>query len=264
MENEFEREDEFLPEELSFGDKITGVITSPASTFESIAKFEIKTSDWLVPLLILLAGAVLFTILKFTDPQVKADLWAKQKAQTLEQLKKENKSADEIKKMDELMEQQKTMMSGPLGYVFMGIPIFIGGFIMFFIATAIYLALAKLILHSPINYKGMMVAYSLPALIPLAGMVITTIHTLLLSTIYANTSLATFLGIEKGPEKSFLAILDPIKLFSCYLTGIGMAKLSNSEETNKYVIFSIGVLVAFYLILGSLSMAFPGLQSFGL
>jgi len=74
MENEFQHEEDLMPEELSFGDKITGAITNPEMVFSSISKFELKTSDWLVPLIIVLAGAVLFTILKFMDPEVKTSL----------------------------------------------------------------------------------------------------------------------------------------------------------------------------------------------
>ncbi len=264
MENEFNREEEeVLSEELSFSDKFTGVITAPAATFESIAKFELKTSDWLLPITIMLAAAALFTILKFTDAQVADEMWNKQKQQTLEQLKKENKSAEQIKQFESAMESQKKMMSGPIGYVFIVVPIFIGGFIMFFIASGIYLLLAKLILKSPITYKGMMITYSLPALLAVGGMVISTIATLVLSQMINDTSLASFIPV-KGAMKSYLSIVDPIKIWSAYLTGIGLAKLSNSNDTNKYVAFSIGVLVAFYLILGTLSLAFPGLAAYGL
>ncbi len=262
MENEFNHEEEILSEELSFSDKFTGAITAPAATFESIAKFELKTSDWLLPITIMLAAAALFTILKFTDPQVADDMWTKQKNQTIEQLKKENKSAEQIKQIEAAMEQQKEMMSGPIGYVFIVVPIFIGGFIMFFIATGIYLLLAKLILKSPVTYKGMMITYSLPALLGIGGMVITTILTLVMSQMINDTSLASFLTV-KGPLKSYLSIVDPIKLWSAYITGIGLAKLSNSSDTNKYIAFSIGVLVAFYLVLGTLSLVFPGLQAYG-
>ncbi|MBK7867892.1 MAG: YIP1 family protein [Ignavibacteriales bacterium] len=263
MENEFNQEDELLQEELSFTDKFLGVVTNPASIFGSIAKFELKTTDWLLPVVIMLAGAVLFTILKFVDPEVKNAMWDKQKAQTIEQLKKENKSAAEIKQVEDMMETQKEMMSGPLGYVFTGLPIFIGGFIMFFIAAGIYLLFAKLFLHSPITYKGMMIAYALPSLVGIGGMVITTILTMLLSKMIADTSVASLLGYEKGPLKSVLAILDPIKLWSCYLTGVGMAKISNSDNVNKYVIYSISMLVAFYLVIALLGLVFPGLQNFG-
>jgi hypothetical protein len=264
MENEFNQEDELLQEELSFTDKFMGVVTNPQSIFGSIAKFELKTTDWLLPIVILLAGAVLFTILKFVDPEVKNAMWEKQKAQTIEQLKKENKSAAEIKQVEDMMETQKEMMSGPLGYVFTGLPIFIGGFIMFFIAAGIYLIFAKLFLQSPITYKGMMIAYALPSLVAIGGMVISTILTMLLSKMIADTSVASLMGYEKGPLKSVLAILDPIKLWGCYLTGVGMAKISNSDDTNKYVIYSISMLVGFYLILALLGLVFPGLQNFGL
>ncbi len=265
MENEFNREEEDLfSEELSFSDKFTGVITAPAATFQSIAKFELKTSDWLLPIVIMLAAAALFTILKFTDAQVAEDMWNNQKSQTIEQLKKENKSAEQIKQFEDAMEQQKKMMSGPIGYVFIGVPIFIGGFIIFFISSGIYLLLAKLILKSPMNYKGIMIIYALPALISVGGMVISTIATLVMSQMINDTSLASFLQIDKGPLKSYLAVVDPLKLWAAYISGIGMAKLSNSENTNKYIAFSIGVLVAFYVILGTLSLAFPGLQNFGL
>ncbi|MBK6679606.1 MAG: hypothetical protein IPG53_06030 [Ignavibacteriales bacterium] len=59
MENEFNQEDELLQEELSFTDKFLGVVTNPASIFGSITKFELKTTDWLLPIVIMLAGAVL-------------------------------------------------------------------------------------------------------------------------------------------------------------------------------------------------------------
>ncbi|MBK8662787.1 MAG: hypothetical protein IPN18_13655 [Ignavibacteriales bacterium] len=110
MENEFNQEEEVLQEELSFSDKIVGVVTNPASIFGSIAKFELKTTDWLLPIVIVLAGAVIFTLLKFVDPEVKSAMWEKQKAQTIEQLKKENKSAEEIKQVEDMMETQKEMM----------------------------------------------------------------------------------------------------------------------------------------------------------
>ena len=95
MENEFNQEEEVLQEELSFSDKIVGVVTNPASIFGSIAKFELKTTDWLLPIVIVLAGAVIFTLLKFVDPEVKSAMWEKQKTQTIEQLKKENKKPPE-------------------------------------------------------------------------------------------------------------------------------------------------------------------------
>ena len=109
----------------------------------------------------------------------------------------------------------------------------------------------------------MMIAYALPSLVALGGMVITTILTMLLSKMIADTSVASLLGYEKGPLKSVLAILDPIKLWSCYLTGVGMAKISNSDNVNKYVIYSISMLVAFCLVIALLGLVFPGLQNFG-
>ncbi|MBK6682754.1 MAG: DUF4199 domain-containing protein [Ignavibacteriales bacterium] len=68
---------------------------------------DFKTTDWLLPIVIVLAGAVIFTLLKFVDPEVKSAMWEKQKAQTIEQLKKENKSAEEIKQVEDMMETQK-------------------------------------------------------------------------------------------------------------------------------------------------------------
>jgi hypothetical protein len=263
MSNEYNNVEEIETEELSFSDKLTGAISSPSSVFGSIAKFELKTTDWLLPLVILLVGAVLFTILKFMDPEVKNSLWDTQKKNTIEQLKKENKSATEIKQVTDLMEKQKEVMSGPLGYVFMAIPILIGGVIMFFISVSIFWGLAYLIFKQRITFTGMLIAYSLPSLVPLLGMVITTILTLYFSQMIADTSLATALGFEKGPLKSILAIIDPIKLWGCYLTGIGMAKLSKSNDTTKYIVFSVGLFATFYLIIALLGFIFPGLANFG-
>ncbi|MBK6679607.1 MAG: hypothetical protein IPG53_06035 [Ignavibacteriales bacterium] len=162
-----------------------------------------------------------------------------------------------------MMETQKEMMSGPTWLCLHRSANFHRRIYYVFIAAGIYLLFAKLFLHSPITYKGMMIAYALPSLVGIGGMVITTILTMLLSKMIADTSVASLLGYEKGPLKSVLAILDPIKLWSCYLTGVGMAKISNSDNVNKYVIYSISMLVAFYLVIALLGLVFPGLQNFG-
>ena len=46
-----------LPEPMSFGARFTGIFLSPGSTFEDIA----RKPGWLVPLLVLVASAVIFT-----------------------------------------------------------------------------------------------------------------------------------------------------------------------------------------------------------
>jgi hypothetical protein len=156
------------------------------------------------------------------------------------------------------------MMSGGLGYVFMGVPIIVGGFIMFFISVAIYWGFAKLILHSPISYKGAMIAYSLPALLSIGGMIVSTILTLLFSTMYVDTSLSSFLQLDSGYLKSYFSAIDPIKIGGAYLTGIGMAKLSYSENTNSYIALSVGLLFGFYFLIGTLSLLFPEFAAFGM
>ena len=40
-------------EELSHSDKMIGVFSEPASTFEKISKFPLKTVDWLLPAFLL-------------------------------------------------------------------------------------------------------------------------------------------------------------------------------------------------------------------
>ena len=49
-------------EELSHSDKMIGVFTEPGKTFDNASKFPPRTKDWVLPLVILLALGVIFSI----------------------------------------------------------------------------------------------------------------------------------------------------------------------------------------------------------
>ena len=65
-------------EELSHSDKMIGVFSEPASTFEKISKFPPKTMDWFLPILLLAVLVSIQQIVYRGNPDIAYQLRQKQ------------------------------------------------------------------------------------------------------------------------------------------------------------------------------------------
>ncbi|MBU2444601.1 MAG: hypothetical protein KJ666_03370 [Bacteroidetes bacterium] len=64
--------------ELSHTDKLVGVFSEPTATFGKMAKFPQKTSDWIVPILVVIVIAILSQVVMMNNPAIKASIMEKQ------------------------------------------------------------------------------------------------------------------------------------------------------------------------------------------
>ena len=60
-------------EELSHSDKLVGVLTTPRETFIKISKYPLKTSDWLLPVLISSIVALVSLYIMMMNANIKFD-----------------------------------------------------------------------------------------------------------------------------------------------------------------------------------------------
>ena len=67
--------------ELNHSDKLVGVFTEPTKTFERMAKFPLKTVDWLLPLILLIIVAVLANFVVMSNPTIRYNVIEKNLAQ---------------------------------------------------------------------------------------------------------------------------------------------------------------------------------------
>ena len=170
--------DEVQETELNHTDKIIGVFTEPVKTFESTAKFPVRTVDWLLPVFLFIVLLAVQQVLYHSNPEIAYQLKQKQ----MEAIEKNLNSAVESGKMtQEQADQQKNMIEermekmGGIGLVFQIIGIFIVIFIVFFLMAAIYFLLAKFVLKGDGSYTSVLVASGLSFYIGILGVIVVTI-----------------------------------------------------------------------------------------
>ena len=244
--------------ELSHTDKLVGVFTEPGKTFEKMAKSGAKTSDWLIPLVILIAVIVLSVILKGMDPQIK--LQQKQEAEQRIQEMVDNGTITQ-EQADQQMQRMEQFQSGPFMIITTAISTIIISFIVFFIISGLLMLFVKLILKGEGTYKDAMSAYGLPYYILIIMWIVIVILSLVMGKSFQSTGVSAFMDLDKGSLVNF--ILSKVDVFSIWfyaVLSIGFAKMFKSPTTGKYFILIFGLWISVSLIFFFIAKAVPFLR----
>jgi hypothetical protein len=249
-------EEEHEEFEMNHTDKLVGVFSEPGNTFSKIAKFPAKTSDWIIPILILIVVAILSYVVLMNNPAVKASINEKNIARIEKQFndavaKGQMTQTQANDQLDKIRDNMGQMGAVQIISTAVGTPIII--FIYFFIVVTYFFVIAKFVLKGNGSYKDAMVAYGLPSYILIIQSIIAVIASLLLSRQMMGLSVAEFTGIEKTTITGFiLSKLDIFSIWFYFIFGIALAKLFKSANTKKFLIAVfvswIGVSFIFWLI----------------
>lgn len=252
--------------ELSHTDKLVGIFSEPKNMFEKTAKFPSKTSDWVIPILIVIVIAILSQVVMMSNPEIKRSITEK----AMERMEKQFKEAVDKGNMTQAQadEQINTMrdrmeQGGATQLIITSIGIPIATFIIFFIIAGVFFMLAKLGLKGDGTYKEAMVAYGLPHYIIVIQMIIMVIAALLFNKMFTGTSIGDFLNSDKTTIAGFLlSKLDVFSIWFYCVLGIGLSKMFKSNDVKKYVIAVLAVWVGFGLLLFFAAKALPFLGWF--
>lgn len=260
--NQVEQTEPELPpeEELSHSDKMIGVFSEPAKTFEYTAKFPPRAKDWFIPFLILLLLVGVIQRISMMNEEVYFEIKQQQTEGIEQQVEEGNLTREQA---DEQIDQIDTFMRGPIGWVTTIAGSLIGGFIVIFIIVGFYFLFIKFLLKGDGNYSSALVANGLTAYISLVQVVVAGILTLLFGTLVRDTSLAALLGTDRTTIEGWLfAKIDPITIWAYIVLSIGYAKMFKSESTGKYYVLVFGIWLIAGLILFFISQSVPFLQNF--
>ncbi len=252
-------------EQLSHSDKLTGVLTEPGKTFSKMAKTDPKTIDWLLPLCIMIVLAIISNIVLMSNPVIKADAMDKQMKQ-MEKNFSEMVAKGQLtqEQADEQLDNMRERFAGGFGagmIVIQAVSTIVILFILFFIVSLVYFIISKSILKGNGTFASAMVANGLTYYINIIQLIIVTIVSLLASKLYAGTSVATFMGLDKSTFIGWLlGKVDPLTIWAVTVTGIGLAKMFRAENTLKYVISVLAVWLGWGLIAFLLAKAVPFLS----
>jgi len=131
-------------------------------------------------------------------------------------------------------------------------------FIVFFVISGFYFAIAKFVLKGNGTYGSAMVAYGLPFYIAIIQVILQVIVAMLMGKMITDLSLTTFLELDKKEFLGFLfSKLDLFSIWFFVVVGIAYAKMFKSDNTKKYVFTIIGIWIGFSFIFYFLSTAVP-------
>lgn len=251
-------------EQLSFSDKLIGVITSPSETFSSIAKFPLKVADWIIPVIFIISIASLSIILLNSNPEIKNDMLEKQLAALEESFAKAIEDGDMTQETanqqyDRFAERMES--SGGLGYIYQIIGVVFFTFLIFIIVSGIFYLISKFALKGDGNYMASLVAYGLPQYIIVLQIIVIMIASLYSNKLITATSLATVLNMEPTDLTGFIVSkIDPFRIWFYAVISIGYAKMFKSENTTKYFIAVFGLWLGFSLAVFIASQYIPVLK----
>lgn len=254
------------PEELELNhtDKLVGIFSEPITTFSKISALGPKTSDWLIPLIILIIAAILSNIIMMSNPVIKASVIEKQMAQLEKNFDDavakgqmtESQKEEQLDRIRERMEQ-----GGIQNYIFSAISIIVISFITFFVVSGAFFLFTKLILKGEGTYRDAMTAYGLPFYISVVQIIVMVILALATDKFYTSTSLAAFVDIERTSILYFiLSKLDVFSIWFYSIVSIGFAKMFKSQTLGKYFALIFGLWIGFGLLFFFIAKAVPFLS----
>ena len=249
-------------EELSHTDKMIGIFSEPSATYEKIARFPVRTIDWLMPFLLLLFIISVTQILVMSNEEIYYQAKQKQEEQLQktfdEMVQKGQMTREQADEQIESARERMEMGRGPVGWILQTAGIFIFGSIVFFLIVLIYYLLAKFALKGNGNYSSALVASGLTAYISIIQVVLTAILALALGKLMRDVSVASLLSMDKSTITGwFLGKLDPISIWTYTVVSIGLAKMFRSESTLKYFMLVFGVWILGSLLLWGIGQAVP-------
>ncbi|MCK9212004.1 MAG: YIP1 family protein [Ignavibacteriaceae bacterium] len=253
--------------ELSHSDKLVGVFSEPGKTFESIAKFPIKTIDWVLPVLAMLVVVIISQFIMAGNPQLKAEMKQKQmegiEKRFEDAVEKGTMTKEQADEQLQTAEDQMDKMSGTIGKVFTAISILVFGFILYLVIAGFYFLFAKFIFKADGTYKHVLVTTGLTSYIGIISMILVTIFSLFSGKLSRDVSVATLFAVDAKTFVGFLlSKLDIFSIWIYFVIALGMTKLFNAGDSKKYYYFIFGAWIIWSLLVFVLIRSVPFLENF--
>jgi len=209
--------------------RATNVFAAPGELYAGLASTPPQTTSWLVPFLISIALAFVFTFALYNNPSLRQQIYDIQGRAF-------QKAVDEGKMPQERADQMREGMenSGPLMFMlFGGGSAIVGIAMMFFGASLILWLIVKFGLKSPAGYPKILEVFGLASLISIFGSIVTLIMMNLFNTMYATPGggllvMGSFDPMNTGHK--LLGALNVFTIWQAVILGIGVGKISGKSS----------------------------------
>jgi len=244
-------------EQLSISDAITGVITGPGETFETIISTK-KKNYWIVPVMLSIVIGVVVTFIFFRDAQLMSGIMDKQKTQLEksmdEQVKSGKMSPEQSKQAIEQAEKfmdPKSLFFQILGYG----GVVVVPFLMLFVLSLVYLLLLK-VFKADIDFGNLLNVVGLPMVITIIGSIISLVLSIVMGTVSTlSPALVLNAGMVGDKMAEFFTKVDLISIWYYFAVAVGLSKAAKISSGKSYGIV-FGVWVFWIVITSAFSFIF--------
>jgi hypothetical protein len=244
-------------EQLSLTDAITGVITGPGETFETMVGTK-KKNYWIIPVLLSIVIGVVVTFIFFRDAQLMSGLMDKQKAQLEKRMDEQVKSGKMSPEQSKQAIEQAEKFMDPKSTFFqiMGYGgVVVVPFLMLFVLSLVYLLLLK-VLKADVDFGNLLNVVGLPMIITIIGSIISLVLSIVMGTI-STLSPALILneGMVGDKLAEFFTKIDLISIWYYFAVAVGLSKAAKISSGKSYGIV-YGVWVFWIIITSAFSFIF--------
>jgi hypothetical protein len=253
--------------ELTHSDKMIGILTEPSETFSITSKFPPRTKDWVIPIfLLLLISSIVQIILSNNEEiafQTKMKQMEKIETQFDEAVESGAMTREQADEQLDRIAEQMDQGRGAVGMIIQTVSIFVVGFIIFFLFTAIYFLFSKTVFKGEGLYSSALVANGLVSYIAIIQVVLAAVLSILFGRLIPYIDLTALMDVERATITGFIfGKIDVFVIWMNVVLGIGLAKMFRSGSTTKYILMVFGVWITISLIFYLLAQAIPFLQFF--
>lgn len=252
---------------LNHTDKLVGVFSEPGNTFKRMSNVGVKTTDWLIPILVVIIVSIISNYVMMSNPTIKYSIMEKQMQAIEENLDEmvESGQMTEAQKEQQLQQTRDFMENqGNTQLIFSTIGILIFTFVMFFIVSGVFFAVTKFGLKGDGEYKFAMAAYGLPHYIIVIQVIVMVILAFVLDRFIQGTSVAAVLESDKSTFVGWIfGKLDIFSIWFYAVVAVGFAKMFKAESYGKYFGMVFGLWLGVGFLFWLLADALPFLRWFG-
>jgi hypothetical protein len=240
---------------LCFTDKLVGVFSEPGAAFENVHLTEKKASDWVIPTIILIVIAIAAQFIKFSNPDIMADIQNQQ-----------NKAIQERVQSGQMTQEQADQAMGAGGgmmrtmmYVGTAVGVPIVTFILLFVMALVWWLVSKFALKSTPMYMKVVSVLGLASLISSLQAIVGTITAILQGKMISGPNLGLLVSdLSMGNVvHRLLMSIDPFTIWYLAVVGIGLAKISSAKVSRSLIwVFGLWVVwtLLYVFVLGNLSI----------
>ena len=232
---------------MSFTEKLTNIFVAPGELYENVRQTPNTISNWLVPMIIFIAVAILMSQLVLQNPSLADQLGSeikKQFDQSIEQGKMTSEQAEQAYQY--ARPGSMWFRLAQIGGIAIGSPIFLA------LLALVYWLLGKWGMNGTAPYPKVVEVIGLTFFISTLEIIVSTLLQFATDSIFATPSLAAFVS-DFDLQNKFHLVMSKINIFTFWdltVVSIGLSKLFQRDLPKVLVlVFALWIVWSIFSIL---------------